>query len=73
VQATIPYATGHRPEKDPALHIVEKFYGREAAGRTAAYGRSPESVTLIRIHCTINLWLKWKTILAIAFRIYESR
>jgi len=32
VQATIPYATGHRPEKDPALHIVEKFYGREAAG-----------------------------------------
>jgi hypothetical protein len=37
VQATIPYATGHRPEKDPALHIVEKFYGREAAGRTAPY------------------------------------
>jgi hypothetical protein len=69
VQATIPYATGHRPEKDPALDIVEKFYGREAAGRTAAYiehstlvcerrtayRRSPESVTLIRIHCTINL------------------
>ena len=24
MQATIPYATGHRPEKDPALHIVEK-------------------------------------------------
>jgi len=60
---------GTDPRRDPALHIVEKFYGREAAGQTApyiehstlvcerrtAYRRSPESVTLIRIHCTINL------------------